>query len=33
MTDLTKIYFADDRDNNSDDGEGAGNDQQVFVLI
>lgn len=32
MINLTKIYFAD-KDNSSDDGEGAGNDQQVYVLI
>ncbi len=28
----TKVYFGD-KDNTSDNGEGAGNDQQVYVLI
>lgn len=34
MNDLTKIYYYGDKDDEpSDGGEGAGNDQQVFVLI
>ena len=32
MINLTRVYFGD-KDKDSDGGEGAGNDQQVYVLI
>ncbi len=33
MYNLTRVYFGDRDDNRSDNGEGAGNDQQVYVII